>query len=479
MKEIFIERQQKVIRIVIRSKDKLEEIYMEQEMEGPKPGEIYVGVVKNIIPSIKSAFIDIGFNKNAYMYLDKKFNNKHIKKGDYVLVQVVKEELNKKGAKVTNAISIPGRYAVIETLNKDISFSKKIKDIEFKEYILKNIVKPKDIGIMLRTNSINVDMDIINSEITEIVNIYKDIIKKSKCKMKAGILLDNGGIIGKILRDRLDDKTDKIYTNSGKDYNYIKEFLNKYSKIKTQLTLYDGERTLLDYYGIEKHILSLRKNRVYLKCGGYIVIDKTEAMYVIDVNSGKNIKSGSMNKTAFITNMEAAEKISEQVLLRNLSGIIVIDFIDMEHEENKIKVLNKLQDGFKNDKNKTVIYPFTELSLVQIARRRQGRTIYEYIEEPCNFCRGNGSMLKFSYIKLLIKNEIITLENKRQKDNIYIEIDDRYKKYIEENKKQFIQDINCNDKKLYLKYVENKDYYKVQLLVFNSQIEELSDFMLS
>ncbi|NEZ45673.1 Rne/Rng family ribonuclease [Clostridium niameyense] len=479
MKEIFIERQQKVIRIVIRSKDKLEEIYMEQEMEGPKPGEIYVGVVKNIIPSIKSAFIDIGFNKNAYMYLDKKFNNKHIKKGDYVLVQVVKEELNKKGAKVTNAISIPGRYVVIETLNKDISFSKKIKDIEFKEYILKNIVKPKDIGIMLRTNSINVDMDIINSEITEIVNIYKDIIKKSKCKMKAGILLDNGGIIGKILRDRLDDKTDKIYTNSGKDYNYIKEFLNKYSKIKTQLTLYDGERTLLDYYGIEKHILSLRKNRVYLKCGGYIVIDKTEAMYVIDVNSGKNIKSGSMNKTAFITNMEAAEKISEQVLLRNLSGIIVIDFIDMEHEENKIKVLNKLQDGFKNDKNKTVIYPFTELSLVQIARRRQGRTIYEYIEEPCNFCRGNGSMLKFSYIKLLIKNEIITLENKRQKDNIYIEIDDRYKKYIEENKKQFIQDINCNDKKLYLKYVENKDYYKVQPLVFNSQIEELSDFMLS
>lgn len=479
MKEIFIERQHKVIRIAIRNKDKLEEIYMEQEMEGPKPGEIYVGVVKNMIPSIKSAFIDIGFNKNAYMYLDKKFNNKHIKKGDYVLVQVVKEELNKKGAKVTNAISIPGRYAVIETLNKDISFSKKIKDVEFKEYILKNIVKPKDIGIMIRTNSVNVDMNIIKSEITELVDIYKDVIKKGNCKMNPGILFDNGGILGKILRDRLDNETDKIYTNCVEDYNYINEFLNKYSKIKTQLALYEGERTLLDYYGIEKQILSLRKNRVYLKCGGYIVIDKTEAMYVIDVNSGKNIKSGSMNKTAFITNMEAAEKISEQVLLRNLAGIIVIDFIDMEHEDNKIKVLRKLQDGFKMDKNKTVIYPFTELSLVQIARRRQGRTIYEYIEEPCDFCGGNGSMLKFSYIKLLIKNEVITLENKRQENNIYVEIDNRYKKYIEENKKRFIQDINCKDKNLYLKYVENKDYYKVQHLVFNSQAEELSEFMLS
>lgn len=479
MKEIFIERQHKVIRIAIRNKDKLEEIYMEQEMEGPKPGEIYVGVVKNMIPSIKSAFIDIGFNKNAYMYLDKKFNNKHIKKGDYVLVQVVKEELNKKGAKVTNAISIPGRYAVIDTLNKDISFSKKIKDVEFKEYILKNIVKPKDIGIMIRTNSVNVDMNIIKSEITELVDIYKDVIKKGNCKMNPGILFDNGGILGKILRDRLDNETDKIYTNCVEDYNYINEFLNKYSKIKTQLALYEGERTLLDYYGIEKQILSLRKNRVYLKCGGYIVIDKTEAMYVIDVNSGKNIKSGSMNKTAFITNMEAAEKISEQVLLRNLAGIIVIDFIDMEHENNKIKVLRKLQDGFKMDKNKTVIYPFTELSLVQIARRRQGRTIYEYIEEPCDFCGGNGSMLKFSYIKLLIKNEVITLENKRQENNIYVEIDNRYKKYIEENKKRFIQDINCKDKNLYLKYVENKDYYKVQHLVFNSQAEELSEFMLS
>ena len=174
--------------------------------------------------------------------------------------------------------------------------------------------------------------------------------------------------------------------DSEEDYDYIKNFSNNIIDTKISIKLHEESRSLFNYYGIEREILSLRNNKVGLNCGGYIVIDKTEAMYVVDVNSGKNVKNTSMEKTAFTTNFQAAEEIVRQIRLRNLSGIIVIDFIDMDSEENREKVLDKLNEGFVDDKNKTVIYPFTELNLVQIARRRSGKSIYEYIEEDCGTC---------------------------------------------------------------------------------------------
>ncbi|MBY6825662.1 ribonuclease E/G, partial [Clostridium botulinum] len=167
------------------------------------------------------------------------------------------------------------------------------------------------------------------------------------------------------------DNISKIYLNCREDYVYVSEFLKEYGENNIKLDIYEGERNLLDYYAIEKEILSLRNKKVYLNCGGYIIIDKTEAMYVVDVNSGKNVKGNSMEKTIFTTNMEAADEICNQIILRNLNGIIVIDFIDMDNENLKEKVLDKLKQGLKRDKNKSVVYPFTELNLVQIARKRQ------------------------------------------------------------------------------------------------------------
>ncbi|NFN86514.1 ribonuclease E/G [Clostridium sporogenes] len=475
MKEIFIERQRENIRIVLRENNHIKELYIEEDNKSPQVGEIYVGMIKNIIPAIKSAFVDIGWNKNAYLYLDKKFNNTHIKKGDYILVEVVKEDLNKKGPKVTNAISIPGRYTVLQILNNEITFSHKIQDEKVKSEIQHNIVKPKDIGILIRTEAINTSIENINNEIKRLSNIYNSLIEKSKYKINTGMLFQNGGIVGKVLRDKLNDNISKIYVNSREDYDYVSEFLKEYKEDNIKVNIYEGERNLLDYYAIEKEILSLRNKKVYLNCGGYIIIDKTEAMYVVDVNSGKNIKGNSMEKTVFNTNMEAAEEICNQIILRNLNGIIVIDFIDMNNENLKEKVLDKLRQGLKRDKNKSVIYPFTQLNLVQIARKRQGKTIYDYLQEPCRFCNGKGSIVSFNYMKLLIRNEVINILNMREIKDIYIELNKRYKDYIDKNKIQFISEIEALEKNIYINYIDSENQYKVEPLIFKNQIKDVED----
>ncbi|WP_125152597.1 Rne/Rng family ribonuclease [Clostridium rectalis] len=473
MKEIFIERQHGVFRIAIKKNNKLKECFIEEDTKEPVPGEIYKATIKNVVPAIKCAFVDVGSGENCYMYMDRRFKNTNFKKGQEILVQVVKESLGTKGPKVTNAISIPGRYCVLNTLNTEINFSKKIIEEDIKKYIKENIIKPDDIGIMIRTNSKNVSIELLNDEIKKLYDIYKRIYKKATYSLKPGLLLKNGGILGRILRDKLDSSTIKLYVNNLEDYNEINEYISTISDINVFLELHRDERELFDFYGIEKEILKLRNTKVQLNCGGYIIIEKTEAMYVIDVNSGKNTSGNSMKKTAYITNIQAAEEVANQIRLRNLSGIILIDFIDMNEDENRIKVLDKLKEGFESDKNKTVIYPFTELNLVQIARRRMGKSIYDYIEEECKMCHGKGERLKLSYLSFLINNEIKKVNKQKSIKHIYIEINEVYKNDIKGDILNFIKDINALDKCVYLNFVTGDENFKVEPLLFGTQIENL------
>lgn len=470
MKEIFIERQDNVFRIAIKKNNELKECYIEEDTLEPLPGEIYRGIVKNIVPGIKCAFIDIGYKTNCYMYLDRKFGNLNIKKSDEVMVQVLKEPIGKKGAKVTNAVSIPGRYCVLNTLDNELKFSKKINDSDFIKHIENNINKPKDIGIMIRTKSEDVSIETLNDEINNLYKRYLDVRNKMDYSPKIGLLMKGNGILGKILRDKLEDKNTNVYINNSKDYEYIKKYIEDLEDVNIELILHKEKRELLDYYGIEREILKLRNSRVSLKCGGHIVIEKTEAMYVIDINSAKNTKSTSIKETAFVTNKQAAIEIANQIRLRNLSGIIIVDFIDMKDEDKKKEIIKTLRDSFSEDKSKVEVYPFTELNLVQITRRRMGKVLYEYIDESCKTCKGKGRRIKISYVEFLIKNEI-------RKDNsmnhIYIELNDMYEEEVKENLNEFIHKIGVVDKSIYLKFSNTDEVFKVEPLVFKSQIDKL------
>lgn len=476
MKEIFIERQQSLLRIAIKENDKLRECLFEDDSNEPSAGEIYSGLVKNIVPAIKCAFIDIGYECNCYMYMDSKLQNINLKKGDMIPVQVLREKSENKGPKVTSAVDISGRYCAVMTINNSINISKKIKDEDYKKLCMENIEKPQDVGVMIRTNAVKVGIEEVNKEIKRLCDILSDIRQKCKRAVKPGFLFDNGGILAKLLRDKIDDRVSRIYTDDEKDYDYINKFIEENMDISPQVILYQEERTLFDNYGIEKEILALRNNKVTLRCGGYIIINKTEAMYVIDVNSGKNVKSTSIRKTAFNTNIDAAEEIVKQIILRNLSGIIVIDFIDMSYYEDKKAVFEKLTELFKEDKNKTVIYPFTELNLVQIARRKAGRCINEYIEKECPYCMGTGKRLKFDYIKGLIRNEIARISSENGINDIHIEISDNYKEDIMGDVIGFVNSIGAFDKSIYLTYVHKYDFFSIEPLIFANQIRNMMDY---
>lgn len=476
MNEIYVERQESLLRIVSKENNEMKELFVEEENEAPYPGEIYKGVVKSIVPAIKCAFIDIGFSKNCYMYLDNKFKNMHIKKGDELIVEVLKEEVGEKGAKVTNAFSIPGNYCVLEHISRGISFSDKIKDAQFKKNLLDNINKFEDVGFKIRTKAVDTNIENIKIEMDKLYEIYKEVLSKGTYSLKPGLVFSDKGILDKILRDIINENTSKIFCNYEEDWDYIVSYLTNRPDVKAEIILHKHKRNLMDFYGIEKDILALRNKKVYLKCGGHIIIEKTEAMYVIDVNSGGNTKSNSLEKTALNTNIEAAREICRQIRLRNLAGIILIDFIDMNNEEYRNKILDELNQGFKDDKNKTVIHPFTELNLVQIARRRRGEPILSIIEESCRECNGNGKRLNIKYLFLLIKNAVFRLDEETNVSNIMLYINHVYKEQIISNIKYFAEETGAFDKSIYINFENDEEYFRIEALIFESHVNEMAKY---
>ncbi len=476
MKEIFIERREKILRIAVKSNNELIESIVEENNNKPVIGEIYKGRIKNILPAINSIFVDLGLDKEGYMYYSEELKEKGIKKGQEILVEVIKEPINDKGAKLSSKVSIPGKYVVLNCYEAGINFSKRIEAEEKKKEILANISPLENAGITIRTEGANVALEILENEIYKLYEEFQDIDNKMKHSLGEKKLYGEDLSLSKLLMNFNEEETMKIYVNNDMDLEKILHFTKGQENFKVQK--YDGYRSLFDFYNLEKELLKLRHNKVNLPCGGYIVIDKTEAMYVIDVNSGKNIKEKSFNKTILETNLEAAKEIGKQIRLRNLSGIIVIDFIDMREKNQKEVVMDALKESLKLDKGNVKIFPFTQLDLVQIARKRQGKSVYEYMEETCDLCKGRGIILKLSYIEGLIKNEIIRMKEENSINSFHIQLDNIYKERIKENLFDFVKEIDGLDKEIYLTYVDNIEGYKIEPLLFQGQKDNLKDYLI-
>jgi ribonuclease G len=477
MKEIFIERREKLLRIAVKSNNELIESIVEEKKDEPIIGEIYKGRVKNILPAINSIFVDLGLDKEGYMYYSEELKEKGIKKGQEILVEVIKEPLNDKGAKLTSKVSIPGKYVVLNCYDEGINFSKRIEDNEKKNVILNNIMPLKNVGITVRTEGAEVSLEILKNEISKIYKEFENIDNKMQHSLGVKKLYGEDLSLTKMLNNCSGEEITKIYVDNDMDFNRISLVAEVQENLKVER--YDGYRNLFDFYGVEKELLKLRHNKVNLPCGGYIVIDRTEAMYVIDVNSGKNIKERSFNKTILETNLEAAKEIGKQIRLRNLSGIIVIDFIDMRDKSQKDTVMEALKESLKSDKGNIKIFPFTQLDLVQIARKRQGKSVYEYMEENCTLCKGRGITLKLSYIEGLIKNEIIRMKEENSINCFHIQLDSIHKDKIKGDMFNFIKEIEALDKEIYLTYTDNIEGYKIEPLIFQGQKDILKDYKIT
>ncbi len=472
MREIFVEKRESLIRIAVKEEGELMECLVEEDSIEPQIGEVYKARVKNIIPGINSVFLDIGLEKEAYMYYSEELKRLGIKKGQDLLVEVLKESLGNKGAKVSNKVTVLGKFIVLTIGDEGITLSKRISDVEQKRRLTTLITPIRGIGIVFRTEAEFATDEELKEELEYLLNKRDEMERKLKYSKSIGKVKSNS-LITRFFEE-LSNKKTKVIVDSLEFLELIKSLIN--DKENFEFNLYEGTRTLFDYSGIEKEIIKLRHKKVNIPCGGYIVIDKTEAMYVIDVNSGKNTKGRDFNKTIMQTNLEAAKEVGRQIRLRNLSGIIVVDFIDMRDEKQKIPVLKELKKSLEADKGNVKIFSFTELDLIQISRKRRGKSIYEYLEEPCIKCKSNGFLLKLSYIETLIRNEIIKCSNENSIKDFYIEIDKNYEENVKGDLFKFLKSIDGLDKEIYLNFVNDIEGYKVEPLIFTNQKENYQKY---
>lgn len=395
MQEIIInqdEQNNKVVTLV--ENGKLVEKYEEREDQKRLEGNIYLGKVENVLMGMQAAFVDIGVEKNTFIHIKdvipkvsnetgnkneelSKYDIKnYISSGAPILVQVKRDSTNKKGARVSTHISLPGRFVVLMPNTEFVTISKKIEKEEERKRLLK-IVKenlPKGYGVIVRTSSQGKAEELIKQDIQRVIEEYKDIIKKAK-KLESGekfeptLIYKNDGIIGKILTDVADQDLTKITTNNDKIAEYVKQFLSDTGLLDSVKVELKPNENLLKMYDIEEQIEKANNRKIWLKCGGFITIDKTEALTAIDVNSGKYIGNKDLEQTIFTVNKEATIEIAKQLRLRDIGGIIIIDYIDMEKAETKQKIVELLEESLKKDRSKTQVIGFTPLDLLEMTRK--------------------------------------------------------------------------------------------------------------
>ena len=391
MQELIVVQKQDLKEISILEDGVLKEYYKEVEDKKRLEGNIYVGKVTDVLIGMQAAFVDIGAEKNAFLHirdiLPKKSNvtgNKeeelenykikdYIKPNQKVLVQVKKDSNNIKGARVSSNIQVAGRFVVILPENDFITVSQKIEDEQEKNRLINivdNVKKDKKIGIIIRTAAEGKEESKIKKDIEhtlkELENIQKEFLNSDDKVPK--IIKKSDTILEKILLDIADNKLEKIYVNNKKLQKEVEQILKSLQEdvmIKVELV----EEGLENRYDLNSQIEKISNRKIWLKCGGFITIDKTEALTAIDVNSGKFTGKENIEKTALKVNKEASIEIAKQLRLRDIGGIIIIDYIDMNEESSREEIMNLLKNSLKADRAKTQIVDFTKLSLLEITRK--------------------------------------------------------------------------------------------------------------
>lgn len=393
MREIIINQNETTKIIALVEDGVLTEKYEESKETTRLEGNIYLGKVQNILPGMQAAFINIGENKNTFIHLKdilpkvdvkedaiegqnyiKAGNIKDvIKIGSPLVVQVKRDSTNKKGARVSTHLSLTNRFCVFMPNVSIVTISQKIEDEEEKKRLMNIAAKvlPENTGVILRTSCVGKSEELIANDIKDAVKRWEAI--KERVEEKRGtepVLIEKSyGMIEKVFIDLIDQNIDKIIVNKKEIYESIVSIIEKMKPSNRIELILKKKENILDVYDIGTQLERANNRKIWLKCGGFITIDKTEALTAIDVNSGKYIGTKSLEQTIFTVNKEASVEIAKQLRLRDIGGIIVIDYIDMQEKENKVKIIEILKEHLKRDRSKTQVLDFTKLNLLEMTRK--------------------------------------------------------------------------------------------------------------
>ncbi|MCL2144679.1 MAG: Rne/Rng family ribonuclease [Endomicrobia bacterium] len=444
-KEIVVNRTLEETKVAVLEDGKLFDLFIERRESEKILNNIYKGKVQNIVPALNSAFIDIGFGKSAYLGKDDIVAQKNeknienmIKPGQDIMVQVYKEPINTKGPKVTMEISLPGRLLVYMPFSGNIGVSKNIDDKE-EHGRLKRIVAELKVdipgGIIVRTEAEDATEEEIKREIKYLTRLWASIVRRFEDSKPMSLVHKDLGVVFQTVRDYFTEDVVLMHIDSPKELKDVTEFVKVISpELLDRIVLYDGRQSIFKAYGIEEEIKRLRSNKTRLKSGGYLIIQEAESLCAIDVNSGKFTAKKSQEDTAALTNLEAAEEIARQLRLRNIGGIIVIDFIDMKKAANRQKVLDVLRAATRGDKAKIKIWPITRLGLIEMTRERKRESLFSLLGDTCPMCRGLGLVLAKESIFINVCDDIEQMNVDMHHGKVKIKLNSDVVEYFRERK---------------------------------------------
>lgn len=419
-------------RVALVENGLLKEVHIEREAKRGLVGNIYKGKVTRVLPGMQSAFVDIGLEKAAFLHASdivshtecvdenekKQFVVKNIselvREGQDIVVQVVKDPLGTKGARLTTDITLPSRYLVFMPENSHVGVSQRIES-EAERERLKAIVEPycdELGGFIVRTAAEDVCEESLQQDMVFLKRLWRKVLDRKVKLPTKSMLYGELALAQRVLRDFVGTHLKAIQIDSTITYGQVKEFLTEFMPELTEnISLYEGDLPLFDTYQVENGIQKALDKRVELKSGGYLIIEQTEAMTTIDVNTGAFVGHRNLAHTIFNTNIEATQAIAHQLRLRNLGGIIVIDFIDMLEEVHRQRVLESLELALKSDRVKTNVNGFTQLGLVEMTRKRTRESLERVLCSDCVSCKGRGTIKTVETLCYEILREIVRVDH--------------------------------------------------------------------
>ena len=366
--------------------------------------------------------------------------------GQDIMVQVSKEPLGTKGARLTSYISLPGRHLVIMPTVDHVGISRRIEDQDERER-LKSIIediRPEKIGFIVRTVSEGAEKEKLKSEMDFMIKLWGNIQEKMSKLSRPGLLYQDLSVSLRAVRDLFTREIDRLIIDSQEEYENVIEFIENYApRLRYSVELYHESDPIFDAYGIEMEISRALEKKIWLKSGGYIVIELTEALTAIDVNTGSYVGKRNLEETILKTNLEAVKEIAYQLRLRNIGGLIVIDFIDMDKPENRERVFTSLKEALKSDKAKTHILKMSELGLIEMTRKRTRENLSRLISEPCSYCEGRGSLkskttICYEIFRDLEREPSMTSAND---ERIYVRVNPEIESVLKEDEQQSIMEL--------------------------------------
>ena len=420
--EILINVTPQETRVALVENGVLQEVHIERARQRGTVGNIYKGRVARILPGMQAAFVDIGATRAAFLHVAEMLPaaegvnpdaiHERLHEGDEIVVQVMKDPLGTKGARLTMQITLPARYLVYLPYSKHIGISQKIGDDAERERLrglLRAAIGEDDAGgYILRTLAETVEEEEIRKDVRYLRRAWEIACQRIREVPVGTLIHEELPLVLRTLRDLVREETEKMRVDSREFFAKASEFAQEFvPEMRERIEHYPGERPIFDLYSVEDEIRKALGRKVLLKSGGYVVIDQTEAMTTIDVNTGAYVGKHNLEETLFKTNLEAAQTIARQLRLRNLGGIILVDFIDMADPEHKRQVSRALEKAVARDRNKVTFSEMSPLGLVELTRKRTRESLEHVLCQPCPVCQGRGSLRTAQTVCYEIFREIL------------------------------------------------------------------------